>query len=121
MMNILTRYSAKNRRLINVRRNQVALDNYQMLKATLIDSSKLQNGTPVRYDASLSKVGRLYKLFITAKSGLDSIRFSQRDFTSVEEVDEYLRANTAFLLTDFKATQIPVIKYNPYVAIASKT
>lgn len=119
MVNLFARFS-NNRKQLYIRRNKQALDDYQMLKATLFDSGRPMNGTAVRYDASLSKVGRYYKLLVTSKSGSDSIRFFQRDFFTIEELEDYLREKTVFLITDFKLTAVPAVNFDPLIALMGK-
>ncbi len=97
----------KNREFI--KKSEQALNENYVLKATLIDIEHDSDEESIRYDASLVKVGKFYKLMITQKDDSETIRFDQKDFDSWDKIDHYLLAETGFLITDFKRKKVEIV------------
>ena len=61
-----------------------------------------KEGREIRYDASIAADGGCYRLTITRTDGSKSEEITNRLLGSLDDVESHLRANTAFILADFK-------------------
>jgi len=75
------------------------LSENQLLQATLVE--KIDDCSIIRFDASISKIGKFYKFILTKKTDNQSIKYTQKDFFSAAELNEYIATETSFLITDF--------------------
>jgi len=110
MLKLFGMGSSKRKNLEFIKKSEQALNENCVLKATLIDIEQDSDTELIRYDASLVKVGKFYKLMITQKDDCKRIRFNQLDFDSWDKIDDYLLAETGFLITDFKRKKVELVK-----------
>jgi len=89
-------YAGRRKQLKEYQTTKLAIDSLSM---TLVSDDR---GTPTQYSATVTKEDHDYRLSIVKTSGTTQKTTTNEYFRSLDEVENYLRENTPFLLSDFK-------------------